>query len=69
MRVRSDIEDLLLASPSLRPMLDAVVAEQLPRALKLVASSLALHGKTPRVPLNEIRYNADQVLADWFPNG
>jgi hypothetical protein len=66
-RARADIEDLLQASPSLRPKLEAVVAEQLPRALKLAASSLAHHGETTRVSLGAISYSADQVLNDWFP--
>ena len=66
-RARSDIEDLLKASPSLRSRLDAIVAEQLPRALKLAASSLAYHGGTTRVPLDAVRYTTDQVIADWFP--
>jgi Domain of unknown function DUF29 len=67
LRARSDIEDLLKTSPSLRPGLEGVVTEQLPRALKLAVSSLAVHGETPRVPLDQIRYSADQVLGEWFP--
>lgn len=67
MRVRLEIEDLLDTSPSLRPTLEAVIARQQPRALKLVASAMALHGETPRVPLNRISFTSDQVLSDWFP--
>jgi hypothetical protein len=66
-RARADIEDLLRTSPSLKPKLEAVVAEQLPRALKLAASSLAHHGETARMPLDRLRYSVDQVINDWFP--
>jgi hypothetical protein len=66
-RARVDIEDLLQASPSLRPKLEAMVAEQLPRALKLAASSLAHHDETARMPLDKLRYSLDQVVNDWFP--
>jgi hypothetical protein len=66
-RARSDIEDLLKASPSLKLKLDAIVTEQLPRALKLAASSFAFHGETTRVPLEALHYTTDQLLNDWFP--
>ena len=69
LRSRLDIQDLLEASPSLRPTLAAVVSQQLPRALKLTASALTLHGETPRVDLGNITYTVDQVLSDWFPTG
>jgi hypothetical protein len=67
LRARLDIQDLLETSPSLRPTLSAVVSQQLPRALKLTASALALHGETARVDLGTITYTADHVLGDWFP--
>ncbi|MBV9248722.1 MAG: DUF29 family protein, partial [Acetobacteraceae bacterium] len=66
-RGRADIEDLLQSSPSLRPTLETVVAEQLPRVLKLAASALAHHGETPCVPRDGLRYGVDQVVNDWFP--
>jgi hypothetical protein len=68
LRARSEIEDLLEASLSLRPKLEEVVAKQIPRALKLAASSLARHNEMPRVPLDQIRYTPEQVLGDWFPD-
>ena len=67
-RDRAEIEDLLEASPSLRPQLDEVVRVQLPRGLRLAASALANHNETPRVPLDQIRYTTDQVIGDWFPS-
>jgi hypothetical protein len=67
LRTRADIEDLLEASPSLRPELNEFVQRQLPKALKLAAASMALYGETPRVPLDKISYSAEQVCGDWFP--
>jgi hypothetical protein len=67
LRARADIDELLQSSPSLRPSLDAVVARQHARALRLVSGVLALHGETPRVPLDGIHYRTDQVLGPWLP--
>jgi hypothetical protein len=51
-----------------------VIERELDRALRLAASALALYAKTARVllkhmPLEPIRYNAEQVLGPWFPDG
>ena len=58
---------MLESNPSLRRTLDAVIARQHARALRLAASMLALHGETPRVPPDGIHYSTDQVLGPWFP--
>jgi Domain of unknown function DUF29 len=67
LRTRSNIEDVLKSSPSLVQTLGDVIAEQHPRALRLVGRVLAAYGETPRVPLETIRYGLDQVLGDWLP--
>jgi hypothetical protein len=67
LRARADIEALLEDSPSLRRKLDETVANELARALRLAASALALHGEAPRVSLEQIQFNAEQVLGPWFP--
>ena len=67
LRARADVEDILENSPSLRPSLGDVVERQHGRALRLVARSLVLHGETPRVPVEGMRYGVDQVLGDWLP--
>jgi hypothetical protein len=69
LRARADIDEILTSSPSLRPTLDAVVARQHGRARRLVAGVLALHGETPRVPLDAIQYGTDQVVGPWLPPG
>jgi len=65
LRARADIEDILKSNPSLRPTLDAVVAHQ--HALRLVEGVMSLYDETPRIPLEGIRYQTDQVLGPWLP--
>lgn len=67
LRTRNNIEDVLKSSPSLRQTLNKVIAEEHPRALRLVGRVLAVYGETPRVPLDTIHYSSDQVLGDWLP--
>ena len=68
-RAPTEIEVLLEDSPSLRQKLDETLERELVRALRLAASALALHNETARVPLESIRYGAEQVLGLWFPDG
>ena len=65
-RARASMEELLDDNPSLRATVDAVIQRQHGRALRLVASVLALYGEAPRVPLDGIAYSAEQVLGPWF---
>ena len=37
------------------------------RAIRLAGRVMALHGETPRIPLEQVSYTADQVLSDWWP--
>jgi hypothetical protein len=67
-RARSEIEDLLSDSPSLRPKVSGLVEQMLPKARRLIDKALSRHGETARVPLATITYNEDQVLSDWFPD-
>lgn len=68
-RARTEIEVLLEDSPSLRQKLDETLERELVRALRLAASALTLHNEKARVPLEPIRYSAEQVLGPWFPDG
>jgi Domain of unknown function DUF29 len=65
---RAAIEDVLEASPSLRPTLSAVLARQPPHAQRLVVAALAAHGETPRIPPEQLQYSEDQVLGTWLPD-
>jgi hypothetical protein len=67
MRTRLDIQDLLKSSPSLRPTLDVVVSEQMPKGLNLAMAALALYGETPRIEMQQVNYTTDQITGDWFP--
>jgi hypothetical protein len=67
-RTRDNIQDVLKSSPSLKPSINAVIADERPRALRLVGRVLTLYGETPRVPLDLLCYSEDQVLGDWFPD-
>jgi len=67
---RSEIEDLLELSPSLRAEIDRDVAAQTARAIKLAIQDLRGHGAIDDAQLQRLRaaaYSAEQVLSDWFP--
>ena len=66
-RTRENIEDVLKSSPVLRPSVDAVVAEEHSKALRVVRRVLELHNELPEVPLQTIGYTSEQVTGDWFP--
>jgi hypothetical protein len=67
---RSEIEDLLELSPSLRAEIDRDVAAQTARAIKFAIQDLRGHGEIDDAQLQRLRaavYSAEQVLGDWFP--
>jgi hypothetical protein len=64
---RADIEELTDASPSLKASMAKAVEREHSRALRLAAAALTTYGETPRVPLDGLRYNANQVLGPWLP--
>lgn len=66
-RSRAEIEALLEDSPSLRPLLDEIIAAELPRARKIAAAALAEYGEQPTVPLDQLSFTNDQVLDAWLP--
>ncbi len=69
---RTEIEDLLEASPSLRREIDAVVKRQNTSAAKLAAYDLEDHGEpaeTVWARLEQGGFTAEQVVGDWFPDG
>ncbi len=68
-RSRAEIEALLEGSRSLRPLLDEIIATELPRARKVAATALAEYGEQPTVPLDQLSFTKDQVLGVWLPDG
>jgi len=65
---RGDIERVLADSPSLRPTVPRVIDNELGKARRVAALALGGHGEQPRVDLGGVRYTAEQVLEDWFPD-
>ncbi|MBV8612301.1 MAG: DUF29 domain-containing protein [Acetobacteraceae bacterium] len=61
-RERVEIGRLLEDSPSLRVDLPDVIARELKTARRLVARDMSLRGETPRVALDGLAYDVDQVL-------
>ena len=66
-RTRIEIEALLDDSPSLRRLVDEMVAEETLRACRLANTALREHDEMPRVDLKTLAYASDQVLGDWLP--
>ena len=67
---RSEIEDVLQDSPSLRREVDRMIAEELNTAAKFAAADLRQHGEPAeavRARLEKGGFTAEQVLGDWFP--
>jgi hypothetical protein len=68
---RTEIEDVLRDSPSLRRDLDAFIAVETDRAAKLAASDLQQQGELTDavwVRLEKGGFTAEEVLGDWFPS-
>ena len=67
---RSEIEDVLQDSPSLRREVDRMIAEELNTAAKFAAADLRQHGEPAEAVwarLEKGGFTAEQVLGDWFP--
>ncbi|MGE0258806.1 MAG: DUF29 domain-containing protein [Alphaproteobacteria bacterium] len=67
---RKQIELVLADSPSLRPQLEGIVADETASANRRAIFDLRKYGEiaaaTERA-LQAARYSVDQVLGDWFP--
>lgn len=55
-------------SPSLRPTIPTVIDKELGRARRIAALALAGFGEQARTDPGGLRYTAEQVLGDWFPD-
>jgi hypothetical protein len=67
-RERVDIEALLEENPSLKPAVDKMITQELPRARHLALASLEEYGGMPRVDLRNLAYSKAQILGEWFPD-
>jgi hypothetical protein len=67
---RTEIDDLLEDSPSLRREVDGIVRKQAAAAAKLAAADLDQSGEPPdavRARTEKGGFTVEQVLDDWFP--
>jgi hypothetical protein len=73
---RVEIDAALDESPSLKPQLEQIIREEIPRAAKLAIARLTRRGEVPgqlgtalktKSYLDLITYTKDQILGDWFP--
>jgi hypothetical protein len=71
LEARSEIEDLLQDSPSLRREVARIIAKELGVAVKLAIDDLRQHGE----PTEDVQrrlggggFTDEQVLGDWFPD-
>ncbi|MGC2199918.1 MAG: DUF29 domain-containing protein [Stellaceae bacterium] len=67
---RSEIEDVLRDSPSLRRQVDELIADETNSAAKLAASDLERYGERANKVWERLEqggFTAEQVLGDWFP--
>jgi hypothetical protein len=68
LRGRSEAEELLRDSPSLRPSVGDIIARRLPAARRLAVAALDVHGERPTRDPNLVTFDEAQVLGEWFPD-
>jgi hypothetical protein len=67
---RSEIEDVLHDSPSLRREIDGIIAQELNVAAKFAAADLQQHGEPAEAVWAQLAkggFTAEQVLGEWLP--
>ena len=68
---RSEIEDVLHDSPSLRREIDGIIGQELNVAAKFAAADLKQHGEPAEAVwarLEKGGFTAEQIVGDWFPD-
>jgi hypothetical protein len=66
-RCRLRVEDLLKDNPSLRPLTDKVVADEMETGRRLAEVAFEEHGEIPVIDAQSVLYSKDEVLGEWFP--
>ena len=66
-QARADIRHLLRYSPSLHGVVGELVEAETPDIQDVAGRVLAVYREMPRVPLDTLAYDAEQVLGDWLP--
>lgn len=65
---RREIRGTLKDSPSLRPAVSRLIADEIPGAWGDAAAAMRDYGEQPRVDLASLTFTEDQVIGDWFPD-
>ena len=65
---RSEIEDILRDSPSLRHVMEDVIAHKVAQAVRVATKSLVEHGEMTEAAAARLSasYTPDQVVGDWW---
>ena len=66
-RCRLRVEDLLKDNPSLRPLTDKVVADEMETGRRSAEVAFEEHGEIPVIDAQSVLYSKDEVLGEWFP--
>jgi len=66
-RERTGVRVLIKDSPSLKPIIPALIDEELPEARTNVSADLADCGEQPATDPATLTFTTDQVLGPWLP--
>lgn len=64
---RREIKRSLKDSPSLRPLVPQLIADETPAAQEDAGSAMADYGEQPRVDIDGLTFTEDQVIGEWWP--
>ncbi len=64
---RAALRSLLEDSPSLKPTVAQVIADELANAREIALASLAAHNEQPRVDPGSLTFTEDQAVGPWLP--
>ena len=68
LRERVEIEIVIKDSPSLRPLVPALIDDEINDARRLAVGEMALRGERPRIDPTGLIYTVEQVLGPWLPD-
>ena len=67
-RSRVELEKMFSDNPSLRPLTDKLVEEEIATGRRLAEISFEEHDEVPRVDPQSLSYSKDQVISERFPD-
>lgn len=66
-RERAEIIELIADSPSLHPMVPAMIEREISLARSLAREDMALYEELPTTDPAELSCTAEQVIGSWLP--